>query len=334
MITSLTAAADDDGRRLDRVLRKAMPDTALSAIHRLLRKGAVRVNGEIAAANRRIRTGENISVTSVISVIPVISAISAIPVPPSLSKHTFPEILFEGEGLLILNKPAGLSVHGGGSSLKSPEKENLQGLVYAYLKPKLPPSLSFRPGPLHRLDQPSSGVIVFSTNLQGARFFSELMKKRKIKKYYLTLLEGKIEKAEIWQDELVRDQRLKKSFAKTENGKTAKAAKAALTRISPIAVNAGFSLVLAEIETGRTHQIRAQAASRGYPLLGDSKYGSSSKHRGFLLHAWKMKFPDDFHYASLPCLIEAPLPQSFQNAVSKLFGKDTLKLLNTAPVIL
>jgi len=217
MPLTLTAATDDDGRRLDRILRKALPELPLSAIHRLLRKGTILVNGESAVPARRIRAGETIRVMD-----PAYDNSPNKQSPNSSRKGAKTqsaqgkiEILFEGAGILVLNKPAGLEVHGSGS---------LEEQVRSYLAPKLPPSLSFRPGPLHRLDKPSSGIIAFSTNLQGARIFSSLLRERKIKKFYLTLVEGVIEKAETWRDELIREKGQNKSFAadpaKSSEGRT------------------------------------------------------------------------------------------------------------------
>jgi len=310
MALSLTAAADDDGRRLDRILRKALRDLPLSAIHRLLRQGSVRVNGETASPDRRIRAGETIMVTDSHLKEPASKRQGSEPSP-----RTAPiDIIFEGAGLLILNKPAGIEVHGDCS---------LEKRVLSYLAPKLPPSLSFRPGPLHRLDRPSSGLIAFSANLDGARVFSALIRERAVKKFYLTLVEGIIEEAEVWRDELSRNRELKKTFSGGgQDGKT----KTAITRITPLARNDTCSLILAEIETGRSHQIRAQASTRGHPLLGDKKYGSKTPLKirgdkegsGFMLHAWRMEFPAEPSLPDLPRVIEAPLPDYFSEKIREL----------------
>jgi len=308
----LTAGTDDSGRRLDRILRKALRQTPLSAIHRMLRQGLVLVGGCKANAGRRVLSGETITVFHNEA-----EAEREAPVTEPAgfgtnvnSLNTIPEILFEGSGLLILNKPAGLSVHG---------RESLDSMVQSYLAPKLPPSLSFRPGPLHRLDKPSSGVLAFSASLEGARFFSGMMRGGMIKKEYLAIVEGKIEKAETWKDGLYRDTKIKKTFTENQVGNNPEQleGKNAVTGINPLITNKACSLVLFRIETGRTHQIRAQAASRGHPLLGDRKYGASYFSGGFLLHAWHLYLPPPF-----PPMIEAPIPENFRNTVKKLFGTD------------
>ncbi|MCL2382473.1 MAG: RluA family pseudouridine synthase [Treponema sp.] len=313
MPLSLTAAADDNGRRLDRILRKALRGLPLSAIHRLLRQGCIRVDGETAAAAMRVQTGQTITVSDLSQKEFTRGRTDA----GNASFFAYGQreklaILFEGSGLLVLDKPSGIAVHGAHS---------LGEQALSYLSPKIPPSLSFKPGPLHRLDKPSSGVIAFSTSLEGARVFSAMMRERSIKKFYLALVEGTIEKAEIWRDELSRDKTLKKTFA---GDKSRRQTKAAITRVKPLARNAACTLILAEIETGRSHQIRAQAAARGHPLLGDKKYGAgrlpTSGAVGFLLHAWRMEFP--VLIPGVPGFIQAPIPDYFRTKIRELFGKD------------
>ena len=342
MSIKLTARDDDDGRRLDRILRKALPGLPLSAIHRLLRQGCVYVGDKNAAADRRVRTGEIITVNhgevqdTEESRYPVTK--------PGVHTTLTAPILYEGAGLLILNKPAGLATHSSGTKgQRTEDRGSLEEQVRTWLAPKLPPSLSFKPGPLHRLDKPSSGIIVFSTNLEGARLFSALLRERKLKKSYLCLVEGILNRNEIWRDELVRDYECKKTFAgsgtpghsegyNSEGYNTdGSEAKTALTRVSPIAGNAVCTLIQAEIETGRTHQIRAQAAARGHPLVGDTKYGGKPfpvrksagangplpRYISFLLHAWRLEFPTEFPSKTpLPRIIEAPPPDYFREYLS------------------
>jgi 23S rRNA pseudouridine955/2504/2580 synthase len=205
----------------------------------------------------------------------------------------------------------------------------MDGQVRAYLAERLAErpsrSLSFRPGPLHRLDRPTSGVIVFSSSLAGARLFSTLLRERRVCKSYLAIVEGGLAAAEIWQDALVRDRDAKKTCtAGPEEGKTA------LTRVRPLAAAGGCTLLHAEIETGRTHQIRAQAAAHGHPLAGDRKYGARALpgeragRGGFFLHAWKIELREMPLDVPFPPSFTAPPPPAFQERLCSLFGDSFL----------
>jgi 23S rRNA pseudouridine955/2504/2580 synthase len=328
MRIELKTGPDDTGRRLDRILRKSLPDYSLSLIHRLLRQGKVTVNGVLAYPDDRIRAISLIHIEAKIeafvnhkksgvnannvncrsgrvskSSIPVnyrSGRVNECAYPAAL-----PEILWRGSGIIIFNKPPGLASHG---------KDSLDTLVKNWLADKIPPSLSFKPGPLHRLDRPSSGLIAFSESLEGARWFSRLLRERKLTKTYLAIVEGKITGDEFWQDELARDKSIKKTFIAHETDKPQNA----LTTIKPLASNNSFTLIEARIITGRTHQIRAQAALHGHPLAGDKKYGALPFSGGFCLHAWKMD-PDE-KIDGFPHPLTAPLPKEFFSRINILFA--------------
>jgi len=304
MTIELKAGPDDAGRRLDRILRKSLPDYSLSLIHRLLRQGKVLVNGKRADPDERIQPGMVIQVKSNVNhndkqVNKVKkTALPALPLP---------DILWRGSGIIVFNKLSGLASHG---------KDSLDTLVNAWLAGKLPDSLSFKPGPLHRLDRPTSGAIAFSENLEGARLFSRLLRERKVKKTYLAVVEGRVSENEEWQDELSRDTALKKTFA---GGKTDKT-RNAFTAVKTLASNGSYSLIEARIATGRTHQIRAQAAAHGHPLAGDVKYGGHRIPGGFFLHAWKMELEEA--PAGFPQPLIAPLPAAFRDFIENISHKD------------
>ena len=304
MPVRLIAAKDDEGRRLDRILRKALPGIPLSAIHRLLRKGKIKVDGQKALPLDHISEGQIIE-------LPDLSPGNRSAKNSKSKPFSKLEIIYEGQGLLILNKPCGIAVHG---------PLSLETHVLSYLKPKIPESLSFNPGPLHRLDRPTSGLIVFSKDLEGARFFSSLLRDQKIRKYYLAILDGICNiNDEIWEDDLYRDKNIKKTFT---DAKGPEKKERAVTRVKTLAVAKAHTLIQAEIITGKTHQIRSQASARKHPLSGDRKYGSKRTDSGsFYLHAWKLELPDTGLPEALPRHFEAPLPQDFANAIKKLFGE-------------
>ncbi|MDR2073378.1 MAG: RluA family pseudouridine synthase, partial [Spirochaetaceae bacterium] len=264
---------------------------------------------------------------------------------PADREGPLPDLLWEGAGLLIVNKPPGLAVHGGGPAVqgspaaKSGKRDTLEHRVRRYLTGRLPPSLSFTPGPLHRLDKPTSGIVVFSTTLNGARHFSALLREGKIHKRYLAILEGNLTNAAVWEEDLYRSrgeqktriaEPSKESSRNRERPPGPDRGRRALTRVSPIARTGkgGVFYTLAEIgiETGRTHQIRVQAAYHGHPLAGDRKYGGGafpgrSGPGGFFLHAGELEIPEDpADPAGESRLFRAPPPEAFSKAVRELFG--------------
>jgi len=333
----LITGQNDKDRRLDRILRKALPCCPLPLIHRLIRQKQILVNGKPGKAQDRLKCGDNIFIPDLNDVKQKINPQFNI---NKRADHNLKplSVIWEGCGLLAVNKPAGLSVHG---------KNSLDTMVRFFLEDKLPPSLSFKPGPLHRLDKPSSGIVVFSSSLEGGRLFSSLMQEHKVKKTYLAIVEGKAEKKEFWRDDLFRDKEKKKTFIETKTNNLNN--KNAITKITPLAASENHSLIKAEIETGRTHQIRAQAAFHGHPLAGDVKYGGrriirnvelemrsekrerdkeqtaknrepSEKKAVFFLHAWELEF--------LMYSLEAPLPQEFCEIVKMIFKADIKTLLH------
>mgnify|MGYP001250082947 CR=1 FL=1 len=332
----LVLGKDDEGRRLDRVLRIALGGMPLSAIHRALRKGDIRVGGARRDPESRCAAGDIVEISGVL-----LSPGANLPGEPSekpqaesppadqnSSRHSptpssaFP-ILLETPDLVFVDKPIGILVHDGDDSLEA--------LVRQYLAPTLAPSLSFAPGPLHRLDRNTSGVVAFSKSIDGARAFSEALRERRITKTYLALLEGRIEGNVAWDDLIVRDGVSRRSLvsaasdvvspprgANPSTDPRAAGAKEALTEVTPLAFSDGFTLAEIALGTGRTHQIRAQAAAHGHPLAGDRKYGGQPCEQPYYLHAWRLS-TSGIRIAELPPAVEAPIPYYFIEKLRERF---------------
>jgi 23S rRNA pseudouridine955/2504/2580 synthase len=237
-------------------------------------------------------------------------------------------IITETPHLLFLNKPSGIATHG---------KDSLDEMAAEYLRGKIEASLSFRPGPLHRLDKETSGVITFSKSLAGARDFSRALRSGRIQKTYIAILEGRLEQAEIWDDVLAYDHTTRRSYSQpvpppaASSGQTVAAgaegqgtAKPAQTRVKPLAVYGSRTLALMQPGTGRTHQIRAQAALHGFPLEGDTKYDAKRTKRkagepAFFLHALSLELPPEPPPVT-PQAPELPLASPAENAAAGTGG--------------
>lgn len=307
-----TAGDDDGGRRLDKIARSLAERVPLSEIYKCLRKGLLRVNGKRAAANLRISPGDVISLPSFLLDFSPGSAdkprpsekdsFSCAAGPEKSAESRSLNIVFENDNFLVLNKPYDVPVHSGGRAGKSA----LDVMVREYLSDSgaLSRSVSFSPGPLHRLDRKTSGLIVFSKSLAGARWFSERVRTRSVKKTYHAVILGHLPKEKKWKDYILCDNSGGDGFHTVDcrNERPGAAWKIALTSARPegYGQHDGMDVTLAEvsIQTGRKHQIRAQCASHGYPLLGDTAYGSpplpSGHARDFYLAATSLALPEEF----------------------------------------
>ncbi len=304
--------SDDEGRRLDRVLRKALKELPLSAIHRALRKGDIRVDGKKKTPEYRCRQGEHIESRILGSPDSSDHSLRQRETPSQTGAATKLKIIHENDSLLFVNKPQGQLVHGSANSLEQ--------AVRSYLEGKLPPSLSFVPGPLHRLDRNSSGLLCFSKSLEGAIAFSSALRNGQVGKTYLALLEGRLEGRHHWEDKLLRIPGMRSRVLNVEasEGSTTKARTASLDIIA-MSYSKELSLALIQLHSGRTHQIRVQSAYHGFPLAGDVKYGAGRKNFPYFLHAFRLSFNKAF-CPDLPRNLEAPLPEVFLEIIEKTFS--------------
>jgi 23S rRNA pseudouridine955/2504/2580 synthase len=305
---TLTIGQNDHDRRIDRILRKAFKDFPLSFIHRLIRKKQVYLNNIPVKMDTRVQQGDILSIKGSIQLPETAEKAESVMYLPK------PDILYESSDLLMVNKAAGIDVHG---------EESLEMLVQAYLRGILPASVSFKPGPLHRLDKPTSGIIAFSKSLDGARRFSEALQAGRIKKYYLALMDGMINHGEVWEDVLYRDKDMQKTLMTDSSSGIGQKA---VMKIQPLMTSSRYTLAFIELETGRTHQIRAQGFIHHHPLAGDKKYGGSFLSGGFFLHAWKIAIPKDIA-PDLPPLMIAPIPSNRTSMLLSIFGSEIEKLL-------
>lgn len=273
-ITAATVQKDDDGKRADKIFRIVLGKMPLSRIYKEIRSGFLRINGKRTKEDAKVSAGDTVDVAQILMEFVQQSE----PKKPShtINKDAFKRrIVFEDEGILVINKKKGELVHSDGSSKRFTP---LDQLVREYLEGETPSSISFSPGPLHRLDRNTSGIIAFGKSASGAREFSNALQNRQTRKCYIALLDGKLTKPERWEDHLTRDE-------KTNTTHVAKTGDLAITIATPFLISDGKTLAQMEIKTGRTHQIRCQAGYHHHPLTGDAKYHGSHNEAGYYLHS-------------------------------------------------
>ncbi len=312
-----TAGENDSGRRLDRVLKIMLRDFEGVNIFSALRKKLILVNGRKAEASYKVNCGDKIKIASfLLEKSPESKALDDKQQEFGTNFSLDEATVFKNGSVMVINKPYGINVQPSFSS-----ETSLSEIVARECKKG--PSLSFTPSPLHRLDRFTTGALVFSLSIDGARIFSQMMQEGLVRKTYLGIVQGLMDREFEWTDGIVEEKSSDTaSFHKVRvvglDEKDSSGARAiAVTKAFPLAVGSWngkeVTLVKFEIPTGRKHQIRAQSAFHGFPLLGDRAYGGAriSGHE-FYLHAVQIEFPSG-NDLLLPPKIYVPLPPDFLN---------------------
>jgi 23S rRNA pseudouridine1911/1915/1917 synthase len=257
-----TAAPDDAGQRLDRFLATLLPDVSRSRIAELIDEGHVRVNGSKAKRAHHILGGERIDVT----LLPR-PALEAAPEDIPL------DILYADGDLLVVNKPAGMTVHAGAGASSG----TLVNALLHRFQQLSSVGGALRPGIVHRLDKDTSGVLVVACTDAAHRSLAAQFQNRTVEKTYLALVHGKLQRDSGTIDLPVARDAARRTRMTTR--RPAGRARAARTDWRVLARLENFTLVAVQIHTGRTHQIRVHFSALGHPVVGDTLYGAPKQVR-------------------------------------------------------
>jgi len=274
MTYTFKTSENDAGRRLDRILRTRWPQVPLGRIMGALRKGEVLLDGKAAEPSAHPEAGQEIQV------------------PWEAPRQKEPgtgradvSFVFEGKSAWILDKPAGLLVQPA-----TPGDDSLVGRVWNRFQDA---EGGFRPSAVNRLDRNTSGLVTVALSGPALRALQEAWRARKVKKTYLALVLGNAPSSGRI------DAPIKKDPAKNRV-ETSPEGEQALTHFVKVVGDRELSLLRVELVTGLSHQARFHLAHKGFPILGDPKYGSFSSNRFWaqkgvhrpLLHAWMIEFPE------------------------------------------
>ena len=280
-VRHVSVTGDHAGQRLDNFLLGHLKGVPRSIVYKLVRTGQVRVNGRRAKSMQKLQAGDEVRIPPVKQ-----DAERSLPaVPGSRAAQLEDSVIYEDEHLLVVNKPAGLAVHGG-SGIQL-------GVIEMFRE--LRPDARFLEL-AHRLDRDTSGVLVMARNRKALMRLHDAFRDRSTEKVYLAWVQGRwprhrsVITAPLKKNTLRSGERVVRVLA---DGKPSE------TRFVPVRFEDGVTLVQAFPLTGRTHQIRVHAQFAGCPIIGDTKYGEDAVNREWAkrglnrlcLHARKLTFP-------------------------------------------
>ena len=324
----INIGAEEQEQRLDRFLKKFLPKASLGHVYKIIRT-KVRVNGKKAKPEQYLKKGD------VLALYLPEDALEAFLKPEKESaRNSSPRqftVVYEDENLLLVNKPAGLLTHGD----RTEKKNTLVNQVLDYLVDtgayRFSRVNTFVPATVNRLDRNTSGLVIFGKNNLALQCLNEMIRsKESIGKYYLAAAKGELTEERTLRSVMEKDE--EKNRIRILEGDAPKG-RVMETVLRPVACRNGYSLVEAQLITGRTHQIRAHMASAGLHILGDSKYGDPSVNKkmkedfgltGQFLHAGRLAFwdcPEMFRYLDGK-EFRAPLPAKLERIKRELFEEE------------
>ncbi|WP_395755683.1 23S rRNA pseudouridine(955/2504/2580) synthase RluC [Edwardsiella ictaluri] len=309
----VTIAADEAGQRIDNFLRNQLKGVPKSMIHRIVRKGEVRVNKKRIKPEYKLEAGDQVRIPPV-----RVAERDEAPVSARLDKVAALNgcILYEDDYLLVLNKPSGTAVHGG-SGLSFGVIEGLRALR---------PEARFLEL-VHRLDRETSGVLLVAKKRSALRSLHEQLREKGMQKDYLALVRGQ------WQShcKVVQAPLLKNTLQSGERAVRVNAeGKPSETRFNVEERFANATLVKASPVTGRTHQIRVHTLHAGHPIAFDDRYGDRDFDRELadtglnrlFLHAAALRFVHPHSGETLR--VEAPLDAALRHCLNALRARSAL----------
>lgn len=294
---------ENAGLRIDICISVLNPEITRSYAKILIEDGSILVNNKETRPSYKVRINDEIEIN-----IKRPKLTKAVPTQMDLN------IVYEDNDIIIIDKPKGMVVHPGNGNF---DNTMVNGLLYSHKDNLSSINGVIRPGIVHRIDKDTSGILVVAKNDKAHKFLSDQFKEHSIVREYIALVKGNIKEDKLDIDlPIGRHPKDRVKMAVTQ-----KNSKRAVTHIEVLNryEKNNCTLVLARLETGRTHQIRVHMAHKNHPLIGDQLYGKEDKKfkiNGQLLHAKKLGFihPSTGKYVEF----ESELPKEFQSILDKL----------------
>ena len=285
----LTIRQNDAGQRLDRFVSKAVPLLPESLLQKYIRLKRIKVNGKGAKRDTRLQLGDTVQLY-------INDEFFEKPREEnSYLKVGTPRltVVYEDENLLLADKKPGVLCHSAGVWDYNTLIANIQAYLAQKGEWRPREENAFTPALCNRIDRNTGGIVIAAKNAETLRILNEKIRDREIEKFYLCAVRGRPKPAEgKLENVLFKDAKKNQVFVKEryEPG-----AKTAVTYYKVLKTKGALSLVECRLGTGRTHQIRVQMANKGWPLVGDGKYGSERfnkdyDEKGQALYSYKLRF--------------------------------------------
>ena len=271
----LTITKNDAGQRLDRFVAKAVPLLPEALLQKYIRIKRIKVNGRGAKRDDRLSAGDllQLYLNDEFFEVPTDENAYLKVSAPKLN------IVYEDANILLLDKRPGMLCHSAGGWSHDTLIAHVQSYLYQKGEWRPRAENSFAPALCNRIDRNTGGIVIAAKNAEALRLMNAKIKDREIDKYYLCAVHGKPKPASgTLRGWIFKDAVKNQVYVKPQ---PVTGAKEAVTEYRTLKTRDGLSLVECRLLTGRTHQIRAQMAANGTPLLGDGKYGSQRKDKDF-----------------------------------------------------
>jgi 23S rRNA pseudouridine955/2504/2580 synthase len=306
-VTFVKVDESGEGQRIDNFLARHLKGVPKSHLYRILRSGEVRVNKGRADPSRKLVLGDEVRIPP----IRVAEAeLKPVTVLPKGGMRLLDHVLYRDDAIIVLNKPAGIAVHGGsGISLGVIEQLRLELPECRFLELA------------HRLDRETSGALILACKRSALVKLHDIFRENKVNKRYLALVKGQ------WKTPVQHVRVALHKYLNADGERrvmVSEDGKAAHTIFRLRESWSDFTLLEAELKSGRTHQIRVHLAHTGFPIAGDDKYGDFALNRELakqglkrmFLHAWRVEFLHPL--TNEPLVIEVPLPVELQHFIDRL----------------
>lgn len=316
---TLIITNEEAGQRFDKFLKKYLREAPPGFLYKMLRKKNIKLNGAKAEGKEILREGDSVSFYLSDE---TLEKFRGSPVSVSAQPGgKVPGFLVNREGILILNKPAGMLVQPDGSSAVS-VADALPGWLLAGGFLTEEDLRAFRPAPANRIDRNTSGIVLCGTTLNGLRVLSDAIRERRIAKTYFVLAGGTVPEDGIYTAWAEKDAGTNTVRVHDHPGE---GMKEMITGIRLVSWSPSVSLFEIDLVTGRPHQIRSHLKHLHAFTAGDRKYGDPALNRTLasrfgtdrqLLHAYSVTFPEDFPAGTLAGkTVRAPLPDDFRRVM-------------------